>query len=415
MTILIAILVFGALIFIHELGHYLTARLFDVHILEFAIGMGPKLLSHRSKKTGIVYSWRLLPFGGYVSMVGEDDEGLIDEEGNPLSEGGAGSFALPTSTDGEASEIVEGELADDEEPPYGNEGKRRVYRRDPRALSAKPVWQRMIITAAGAVMNLLLGVVLAAVLVFSMDAIGGTVVGRFEENALSQTQGLREGDVITHVNGKRVVTHMDLSYAIAHDGYEPVELTVRRGADIQWENKPDGTGRYMVSWSGGEEIVLKGVTFGTEEAEGIVMGYQDFRAFEMKKTFGNVIAQTFSYTRLAARQVIDGLVDLVTGRFGMEQMSGPVGVTQQIGQAASMGLTQFVFLVLVITVNLGIFNLLPIPALDGGRLFFQLIELIFRKPIPPKWEGRIHLIGLALLLLLMVFITGQDIIRIFTK
>ncbi|MBQ8382387.1 MAG: site-2 protease family protein [Clostridia bacterium] len=429
MTILIAILVFGVLIFIHELGHYLTARLFDVHILEFAIGMGPKLLSRKSKKTGIVYSLRLLPFGGFVSMVGEDDEGLIDAEGNPVSEGGAGSFSLPEKKSyGDEEEPVEAASAEETNDALpakcsaeegGSDGATAsAYQRDPRALSAKPVWQRMIVTAAGAVMNLLLGVILAVVLVLSMDRIGSTVVGPFDENALSQTQGLQSGDVITHVNGKRVNTHMDLAYAISHDGYEPVELTIRRGADIVWENFTDdegNSGSYIVSWSGGEEIVLEGVTFGVQETEGVVMGVQDFRAYAMKKTFANVLAQTFSYTRLAGRQVIDGILDLLTGRYGMEQMSGPVGVTQQIGQAASMGLTTFVYLVMVITVNLGIFNLLPLPALDGGRFFFQLIELIFRKPIPRRWEGRIHLIGLALLLLLMVVITGQDIIRIFAK
>ncbi len=398
MTILIAILVFGALIFIHELGHYLTARLFDVHILEFAIGMGPKLISYTSKKTGIAYSLRLLPFGGFVSMVGEDDEGLVDEAGNPLNQGGAGSFSLNAPKEGGYGD----EDAPDTPAP--------APRRDPRALSAKPVWQRMIITAAGAVMNLLLGLVLALSLVLSMKAIGGTMVGTFEENALSQTQGLQVGDVITHVNGKRVVTHMDLAYAISHDGYEPVELTVRRGSTVQRDEQG-----MIVSYKGGEEIVLAEVTFGTEEAEGIVMGAQDFRAFQVKKTPLNVLRQTFSYTRLAVRQVIDGILDLLTGRFGVEQMSGPVGVTQQIGQAASMGLVNFIFLVQVITVNLGVMNLLPLPALDGGRLFFQLIELIFRRPVPPKWEGRIHLIGLALLLLLMVFITGQDLLRIFTK
>lgn len=408
MTILIAILVFGALIFIHELGHYLTARLFDVHVLEFAIGMGPKILSRKSKKTGIVYSWRLLPFGGFVSMVGEDDEGLINEDGTPVAAGGAGSFSIPRERGAEGEEVVEGEPSDEFSTDEAD--RRTQVRRDPRALSAKPVWQRMIVTAAGAAMNLLLGLVLSAVLVCSMDVIGGTMVGAFEENALSQTQGLQVGDVITHVNGKRVVTHMDLAYAIAHDGYEPVEITLRRGSQV----KRDENGM-IVSYSGGEEIVLEEVTFGTEEAEGIVMGTQDFRAYQVKKTFGNVLNQTFSYTRLAGRQVIDGILDLVTGRFGVEQMSGPVGVTQQIGEAASMGVTNLVFLVLVITVNLGIFNLLPLPALDGGRLFFQLVELIFRKPVPQKWEGRIHLIGLALLLLLMVFITGQDIIRIFTK
>ncbi len=429
MSILIAILVFGLLIFIHELGHYLTARLFDVHILEFAIGMGPKLISWKSKKTDIVYSLRLLPFGGFVSMVGEDDEGLIDEAGNPISQGGAGSFSL-AKPDGYGSEDDEPEadaraeaeasaapaadaaVADGEALPPSS-----TPRRDPRALSAKPVWQRMIVTAAGAVMNLLLGVILAVSLVLSMDLIGSTVVGPFAENALSQSQGLQSGDVITHVNGNRVNTHMDLAYAISHDGTRSVKLTVRRDADIVWENFTDeqgNKGSYVVSWSGGYEVVLSDVTFGTEEAEGIVMGAQDFRAFAMKKTFGNVLTQTFSYTRLACRQVIDGLLDLLTGRYGMEQMSGPVGVTQQIGEAATMGITTLLYLVMVITVNLGLFNLFPLPALDGGRLFFQLIELIFRKPVPAKWEGRIHLIGLSLLLLLMVFVTWQDILRIFT-
>lgn len=403
MTILIAILVFSALIFIHELGHYLTARLFDVHILEFAIGMGPKLLSRQSKKTGIVYSLRLLPFGGYVSMVGEDDEGLLDENGNPISQGGAGALSLPRQSG----------YGDEDEP-----SQPPVTYHDPRALSAKPVWQRMIITAAGATMNLLLGVVLSLILVFTMEPIGGTVVGKFADHALSAEQGLQVGDVITHVNGDAVRTHMELAYAISHDGYEPVEITVVRGAQLKTQQVTleDGSiGTYVVSYSGGKELVLKNVSFGTMEEQGIVMGYQDFSPRAEAKTFSNVMAQTFGYTRLAVRQVVDGVVDLVTGRFGMEQMSGPVGVTQQVSKAAAMGVEQFLFLVLVITVNLGVFNLLPIPALDGGRLFFQLIELVFRKPIPAKWEGRIHLIGLALLLLLMVVITGQDIIRIFAK
>lgn len=408
MTILIAILVFSALIFIHELGHYLTARLFDVHILEFAIGMGPKLLSYKSKKTGIVYSIRAILFGGFVSMVGEDDEGFLDEKGNPVSAGGAGSFGMPQNKvePDAAAEAVDGAF----EPVEASPEETPVLRRDPRALNAKPVWQRMIITAAGAAMNILLGVVLALALVLSMDAIGGTMVGKFEENAISQTQGLQIGDVITHVNGKRVTTHMDLAYAIAHDGYEPVEITLRRGAEV----KRDQNGM-IVSYSGGKEIVLKSVTFGTDEEEGIVMGAQDFRPYQVKKTFANVMDQTFCYTRLAVRQVLDGLLDLITGRFGLQQMSGPVGVTQQIGQAVSLGLTNFIFFVQVITVNLGVMNLLPLPALDGGRLFFQFVELIFRKPIPREWEGRIHFIGLALLLLLMVFITGQDLIRIFWK
>lgn len=393
-TILIAILIFGGLIFIHELGHYLTARLFDVHILEFSIGMGPKLISKKSQKTGIVYSLRALPFGGFVSMVGEDDEGMVEEDGSPAATGGAGSFSLPTDkADGEPSEGTASEKA---------------LQADPRALCRKPIWQRMIILAAGGVMNLLLGLVLSAVLVCSMQAIGGTIVGKFEEGAISQTQGLQIGDVITHVNGKAVYTHMDLSYAIAHDGNEPVELTLRRGATLKRDDKG-----VITSYSGGEEIVLKDVTFGTEEAEGIVMGVQDFRPFQVQKTFSNVMLQTFCYARLAIRQVWDGLTDLITGRFGVEQMSGPVGVTQQIGQAATIGVTNVIFLVLIITMNLGLFNLLPIPALDGGRIFFLLIEWIFHKPIPREIEGKINFAFLAMLMLLMLIITGKDLLKLF--
>ena len=391
LTILIAILIFGGLIFIHELGHYLTARLFDVHILEFAIGMGPKLLSKKSKKTGIVYSLRALPFGGFVSMVGEDDDGMMYEDDTPASQGGAGSFSLPTDT-------------------HTEEDAPKPVKEDPRALCRKPIWQRMIIMAAGGVMNLLLGVVLAAVLIGSMEVIGGTMVGKFDENSISQTQGLQVGDVITHINGKAVDTHFELTYAIAHDGYKPVELTIRRGAQLKRDEKG-----LLVSYKGGEEIVLKDITFGTQESEGIVIGVQDFRPYQVEKTFTNVVKQTFCYARLAIRQVWDGLTDLITGRFGVEQMSGPVGVTQQIGQAASVGATNLIFLVLVITMNLGLFNLLPIPALDGGRLFFLLIELIFRKPIPREVEARINFGFLVLLMLFMLFITCKDVLNIFVK
>lgn len=406
-TILIAILIFGGLIFIHELGHYLTARLFDVHILEFSIGMGPKVLSRKSKKTGIVYSLRLLPFGGFVSMVGEDDEGFLLEDDTPASTGGAGSFSLPARGEKDADEesFAENSADPSAEADASDKSAPRI---DPRALCRKPVWQRMIITAAGGVMNLLLGVVMAAALVISMPVMSGTMVGEFNEGALSQEQGLQIGDVITHVNGKSVVSGMDLYYAISHDGNEPVDITLRRGAEI----KRDEEGM-MISYSGGEEIKLKDVTFGTEEEQGIIMGSQDFKVFRVKKTFGNIVVQSGSYARLAIREVWDGLTDLLTGRYGMEQMSGPVGVTEQIGVAVSYGVENVLFLVLVITMNLGLFNLLPIPALDGGRLVFQLIELIFRKRVPPEIEGKIHFVFLALLMLLMLVITGKDVIGLF--
>lgn len=375
MSILIAILAFGLLIFIHELGHYVTARLFDVHILEFSIGMGPKLISKKSKKTGIAYSLRLLPFGGFVAMAGEDDDGTVEVE------------------------------AADGSPDAGV-----LREKDPRALCNKPVWQRMIITAAGGVMNLLLGLILSFVFVCSSEVIGAPIVAQFHENAISQTQGLMPGDVITHVNGKSVTGYIELSYAILHDGNEPVDLTIRR--DVTFRRNDEGV---ITSWSGGEKLELSDITFGTEEAEGIVIGSMDFKVARVAKTPLNLISQTFGYLRLAVRQVWDGVIDLITGRVGAEHVSGPVGIAQEMGNAVTLGFSSFVLLVQVITVNLGVVNLLPIPALDGGRIFFQLIELIFRKPVPREIEAKIHTAALMALMLLMLVITGKDILKIFVK
>lgn len=375
MSIVIAILAFGFLIFIHELGHYVTARLFDVHIYEFSIGMGPKLISKKSKKTGIAYSIRLLPFGGFVAMAGEDDDGTVEavNEDGTVNESGA---------------II----------------------KDERALCNKPVWQRIIITAAGGVMNLLLGLILSFVFVCSSEVIGAPIVAQFQENAISQTQGLMPGDVITHVNGKNVTGYIELSYAILHDGNEPVDLTVRRG--VTFRRNDDGI---ITSWTDGETIELSDVTFGTEDAEGIVVGTMDFMVARVAKTPWNLFSQTFAYLRLAVRQVWDGVIDLITGRVGAEHVSGPVGIAKEMGSAVTLGFSTFVLLVQVITVNLGMVNLLPIPALDGGRIFFQLIELIFRKPVPRDVEAKIHMAALMVLMLLMLVITGKDIVKLFVK
>lgn len=395
MTILIAILAFGILILIHELGHYLTARLFDVQIYEFSIGMGPKILSKTSKKTGIAYSWRLLPFGGFVSMAGEDDDGLERDDAYQQAKKDTLEGEENGETDAESVKI-DTESSD--------------LQPNPRALCNKPVWQRIIITAAGGLMNLLLGLILSAVFVCSSNVIGASVVAEFHENAISQTQGLQPGDVITHVNGKSVGGYIELVYAIMHDGNEPVDLTVRRG--VTFYRNDEGV---ITSWKGGEKVELSGITFGTEESEGMVLGTMDFKVARVAKTPLNLIKHTFNYLRLAVRQVWDGVIDLITGRVGVEHVSGPVGVTEQIGTAVSNGFSSFVYLILVITVNLGVFNLLPIPALDGGRIVFQLIELIFRKPVPREIEAKIHAVALIALMLLMLVITGKDIVKIFVE
>ncbi len=335
--ILLAILMFGFLIFIHEFGHYTAARIFCVSIKEFAIGMGPKLFSRVSGKTGIRYSLRALPIGGYVAMVGEDEESD-----------------------------------------------------DPGALCAKPVWQRIIITAAGAAMNLLVGFLVMTVLV-SFSTFGGTVVADFFEGATSPSYGLQVEDRIVKIDGTRVHTATDLVYTIMHDARGPVDVTVERG---------------------GQLLVLQDVQFPSFSEAGHIYGDRDFYVYAVEKTPLSIAHQAFWQSFNTVQMIWDSLYDLVFGEYTVEDLSGPVGVTQAITEAAEQGSYNFGFMFVFISVNLGIFNLLPLPALDGGRLFFQFIELIFRRPINRTVEGYIHFAGIMLLMLLMVFVTFQDISKI---
>ena len=302
--------------------------------------MGPKLISKRSKKSGILYSVRAFPIGGFVSMAGEDEESD-----------------------------------------------------DVNSLNRKPVWQRMVITVAGAAMNLIIGFILMTVVVITSTSIGGTTILRFaEDNALSEQSGLMIGDEIVKVGDTRVHIASELAYEIMRNGVEPLDITVRRD---------------------GELVEIKDVQFPTIIEQGIEFGMTDFIVLAEEKTFGNVIEQSFYRSVSTVKMIWQSLLDLVTGRYGLEQMSGPVGITAVVSEVAKSSFTDYLYLVVVITINLGIFNLLPLPALDGGRLIFQIIELIRRRPVKPEFEGYVHFIGIVLLMLLMVVITFKDVMNLF--
>ncbi len=339
LTIIYSILIFGFLIFIHELGHFITARIFKVGVNEFSLGMGPKILKKKSKKSGILYSLRLLPIGGFVSMVGEDED------------------------------------SDDD-----------------NALNNKPVWQRMIIVAAGSFMNILVGVLVVFVIVVSSNKLASNTVAQFYEGSTLENYGLAVGDTIVQVGKQRVHIGKDMVEAVMFEGIEPVDVTVIRN---------------------GQRVVLENVEFAKISQEGLSFGRIDFYVAPEEKTLSNVITHTVYYSKSTANMVWKSLVYLVTGKIGINQMSGPVGVTSAIGEAAKMGWESLADLCALLALNLGIFNLLPVPALDGGRLVFMIYELIFKKPVKREVEGYIHFAGLALLMLLMVFITFKDIVNIF--
>jgi len=339
--ILLAILVFGVIILIHELGHFLTARACGVGVNEFAIGMGPKILSRVSKKSGIRYSIRALPIGGFVSMVGEDEES-------------------------------------DAANAFGNAA----------------IWKRMIIIVSGAVMNFVLGIVIILIMVLSTKYLPVNIVAEFKPDAISSESGLMVNDKIIKVGNRNIYTGYELSYEIMNQGYEPIDLVIIRN---------------------NEKIVLNDVVFNTFTESGATFGDIDFIPYGVRKNLGNVILHTSVRAVSTVRMVWDSIFDMISGRYGIEAVSGPVGITETIGDVAKTGPLNLLHICAVITINLGVVNLLPIPALDGGRFVFMVIEAIRRKPIKKEVEGYIHFAGILLLFAFMIVISLKDIWSIFTR
>lgn len=343
-TVISAVLVLGFLIFIHELGHYLFARIFKVKINEFSLGMGPRLVSYDSKKTGIKYSLAAFPLGGFVSMDGEGEEGT-----------------------------------------------------DPNSFDKKPAWQRLIITLAGPLVNLLLGFI-AMLIVTAFINIGGTTVYEFYERdegvVSSETSGLMAGDEIVSVNGKRTSFLDELSYEIMRGGNKPCDLVVMRD---------------------GSTVELPDVVFPTQTVSGQTLGIMDFKVFAVEKDFLTAISYTTNKSVLIVRMCIESVIDLITGRFSLEGVSGPVGISEAIGEAARTDILNLIYLMGFISMNLGVMNLLPIPALDGGRSLLLAVELVSKKRVPPKIENAINGVALIILLGFSFVIMIKDVIQIILR
>lgn len=338
------------MIFIHELGHFMFARWSGVTIHEFAIGMGPTIVSWKSKKYDTKYALRLFPIGGFVSMEGEDDESD-----------------------------------------------------DPNAFNKKPKWKRALILFAGSGMNILLGFVLTFAMLTTQAFVNKTedhlghlssnTIHSFQENSVSNADGgLLPNDTIIKVGRIPVHTGNELYYEISHQGYKEIDLTVERD---------------------GRVITLKNVQFGTETEQGVEFASVDFYVYGERSTLGNLLKHTFFNSISNIKMVWDSILDLITGRFGIEALSGPIGITEQIGKAASTGIVTFLYFFSVITMNLGVMNLLPLPALDGGRLLILGIESVTRKKLPKNVEGYIHFVGIIVLFALMIFVAFNDIIKLF--
>ena len=324
MGIVFAIIIFSFLIFVHELGHFMVARRCGVTIHEFAIGMGPTIVSWKSKKYETKYALRLLPIGGFVSMEGEDGESD-----------------------------------------------------DPNAFVKKAKWKRALILFAGSGMNIILGFILTFAMLITQMFVNKTddhlgllstnIIHSFQDNSVSNTEGgLLPSDKVIKVGRVPIHTGNELYYEISHQGYKELDLTVEREGEI---------------------IILENVRFGTYSEQGVEFASVDFYVYGERSTIGNLLKHTFFNSISNIKMVWDSVVDLLTGRFGVEALSGPIGITEQIGKAASFGVVNFLYLFSVITMNLGVMNLLPLPSLDGGRLLILGVESITRKKLPKMWKG----------------------------
>ncbi len=331
---------FGVLILVHEAGHFAAARLCGVQVNEFAIGMGPTLISRKAQKSGTVFSLRLLPIGGFVSMSGED------EEGDP---------------------------------------------NDAHALYNKSKLQRLFVFSAGALTNIAVGFLAMFVFVSSQPAYPSTVIYSVENSVLAD-YGIQQGDEIIEIDSQKIRIAADITDKIMLSAGKPMDITFLRSE---------------------EEFTIQDVVFNTLEQDGVQMGITDFKLYGIKRTFPEMIKQTVLQSLGTIRLVFASLWMLITGQFGMEAVSGPVGTVDAVAQAVSMGWQTLLYFFVVISMNLGVFNLLPIPALDGGHILFLAIEAVIGRPVSKKVQGYIQAAGFALLMGLIVIVTFKDIMKFF--
>lgn len=347
--IAVAILIFGLLIAIHELGHFTAAKLCGVRVTEFAIGLGPAIL--KSKKGETQYSLRCIPFGGFCAMEGEDENSS-----------------------------------------------------DPRAFTNQKPWKRLIILVAGSFMNFLLGFVIVLILYSSADYFRAPVIDSFFPGCpYESADGLQTGDRFIRIDGRRIWQSDDVAEALSRGGEEH-DIVLRRD---------------------GKRVKLEGYHFVPIEYEGYDRKMYGFSFGVDRANLGNTVRYSWNTSMQFVRLVWDGLGQLVHGKVSVNDLSGPVGIVDMMAETGAqaesvkMGLYDIFFFGAFIAVNLAVMNMLPIPALDGGRVFLlivsAIIEGITRKKLDPKYEGYIHAAGMILLLALMAYVMLHDIIKIATR
>ena len=371
---------FLVMVSLHEFGHFITGRMLGFHILEYSIGFGPAIL--KSKNTETQYSLRVIPLGGFCRFDGED--GDSDHPG---------------------------------------------------AFYKQAVWKRMLVVVAGGLSNILLGFILFLIIVPFISPMKTNVVDSVVEYSYCAEAGIQPGDTIVGINGHGVGFYNDIALytddftkdteakiKVRRDG-KTLEFTLRPTEEIIVYNYTE-TGIDVAESINGHDMVAhydydEGIAPADRpvgKSETVTRYLIGFIPKTEEVNFANVWGFAWNETKFVVKLVYRSLWQMITGKIGVDQMSGPVGIVKEVHNEVHSGAyapLNILNLVALLTINLGVFNLLPIPALDGGRLFFMLIELIRRKPIPPDKEGMVHAIGMLLLIALIIFVSFNDIMKLF--
>lgn len=415
-VVVMTVLMFFIIVTVHEWGHYYFAKRAGVLVREFAIGFGPKLFSYKKDET--VFTLRLLPFGGYARMAGEDPELVEIQPGQTIAIRTANEVVKTIFVDqlDNRKNVIRGEvqsidIIDDLKIVLDVDGDIQTFNVDPKAMmsikgqdiqiaprnrqfNSATVGQRALSIFAGPAMNFILAFILCLILVrmtgVPVENPTGVVLGQVTSDSPAQSSGLLKGDLVEKVNGTEVGgDSAKMVSLIEASAGKPMEWTIERGGQEQ---------TVTITPKANEKNVGK---------VGVAVEPQ---------TRSASLGETFSY---AGERFIDmsttiltSLKMLIFGQFHLNDLAGPVGTIQVTTEVARQGLDSMILWTALISTNLGIFNLLPIPALDGSRLIFLFVEWVRRKPLEPSKEGLVHLIGFGMLFLLMIAVTYNDIVRL---
>ncbi|HEM5461149.1 RIP metalloprotease RseP [Streptococcus suis] len=415
--ILAFIFIFGVIVVVHEFGHFYFAKKAGILVREFAIGMGPKIFAHTGKD-GTLYTIRILPLGGYVRMAGWGEDKTEIKTGSPaslsLNEAGVvtrinlsgkqlDSLSLPmnvTSFDFEEKLEITG-LVLDESKTYKVDHDATIVEEDGTEVRIAPldvqyqnatVWGRLMTNFAGPMNNFILGILVFIILFFMQGGVANpssNAVSITEGGSL-QAAGVVTGDKILSVNGNTTDSYTEVATIISKAA---TDATTAPSFDLVVEH--DGKKRH--------------VSVTAEQVDG---AYRIGISPILKTGFVDKIVGGFQEAGATALRVVTALKNLIAN-FDVKQLGGPVAIYKVSSQAAEFGLVSVLGLMAALSINLGIFNLIPIPALDGGKIVMNILEAIRRKPLKPETESYITLAGVAVMVVLMIVVTWNDIIRVF--